>query len=391
MAVVLLSLVFLATAAAQLPATQAAPNPRLQAFALVRKTTAIAQQNHDLAQARQGYEKAAEIDPTYSMPWLWLGSIAQEQREYQKAIQCFDHYLELDSASDYAMEAASRRNRVVKILAAKEEEKRMREAYAAFMAQQMTPDPTLPTSINQPWSNSVGIKLGYIPAGQFDMGSRMSPAEIAKAYGGNEAWFKDSQLHHVTITRAFFIGVTPVTQAQWRQVMGDNPSVSQQNPQSADMPVERVSWEDAMHFCQALSLKEKRKYRLPTEAEWEYACRAGSTTEFCFGDNPADLPAYAWHNANSKDVIHLVGQLKPNAWGLYDMSGNVWQWCSDSYAPYEKGDAVDPKGAAEGTDRVMRGGAFTFPALHCRSAYRMYGRQDNDAEIYSFRIVMQME
>jgi formylglycine-generating enzyme required for sulfatase activity len=154
---------------------------------------------------------------------------------------------------------------------------------------------------------------------------------------------------------AFSMGVYEVTQQQYEAVMGSNPSEFK----GANNPVENVSWDDAVAYCAKLSslpaeLAAGRVYRLPTEAEWEYACRAGTTTEYSFGDNEQDLGKYAWFETNSGSKPHAVGEKLPNGWGLYDMHGNVWEWCSD----------------AEGSFRVLRGGSWFYGAAYCRSAYR---------------------
>ena len=164
------------------------------------------------------------------------------------------------------------------------------------------------------------MKLVVIPAGEFTMGSPTTEA----GRGGNEI------LHHVRITKPFLMAMTAVTQAQWRAVMGNNPS----NFKGEDHPVEQVSWNDAVTFCQKLSAKEGKHYRLPTEAEWEYACRAGTQTPYGFGDG--NLDDFAWSTGNSGNQTHNVATRKANHWGLYDMQGNVLQFCSDSYGPYSE-------------------------------------------------------
>jgi formylglycine-generating enzyme required for sulfatase activity len=143
-------------------------------------------------------------------------------------------------------------------------------------------------------------------------------------------------------------------------------------------PVEQVSWEDAVEFCKKLSdlpeeKKAGRKYRLPTEAEWEYACRAGSKAAYSFGENSKTLGDYSWFGGNSGPQPHPVGEKKANAWGLYDMHGNVWEWCSDWYDEYPKGAVSDPSGPSEGSFRVFRGGGWSAGAAYCRSAGRSGG------------------
>ncbi|NQT16435.1 MAG: SUMF1/EgtB/PvdO family nonheme iron enzyme [Planctomycetes bacterium] len=204
-------------------------------------------------------------------------------------------------------------------------------------------DEPLPATI----TNSIGMKLALIPAGEFLMGLG------AGGLGGGD----DDPQHLVQITKPFCLGVYEVTQKQYWQVMSEIPSGFKGDYQR---PVERVSWEDAVEFCRRLSEKEGETYRLPTEAEWEYACRAGSTTTWYFGDSESRLGDYAWYSANSSDTTHPVGQKKPNAWGLYDMHGNVWEWCSDWHDKdhYSASPAIDPKGPDSGDGRVLRGGSW---------------------------------
>jgi len=191
-----------------------------------------------------------------------------------------------------------------------------------------------------------------IPAGTFTMG-------------------EGEQAHQVTLTQAFELGQYEVTQEQYEKLMGKTPSEFK----GAQNPVEKVSWDEAVEFCRRLSELPEEKaaghvYRLPTEAEWEYACRAGTTTAFSFGDSESDLEEYAWYDENSEDTTHPVGQKKPNAWGLYDMHGNVWERCQDWHGKYPSGPVTDPTGPSSGSSRVSRGGCWSGDPQRCRSAIR---------------------
>jgi len=207
-----------------------------------------------------------------------------------------------------------------------------------------------------------GVKLGlcWVPQGEFWMGSQSPNGFFRKIF------FNEAQ-HRVTISRSFWMGKYVVTQAQWKDIMGSNPS----GFKGDNLPVENVSWNDCQEFIQKLNAKTGKHFRLPTEAEWEYACRAGTTTAYCFGDGAGQLPQYAWYSENSEQT-HPVGQKKPNAWGLYDMHGNVWEWCSDWYSKnyYKRSPSTDPTGPSSGGNRVYRGGSWNYDAQHCRSAYR---------------------
>jgi formylglycine-generating enzyme required for sulfatase activity len=217
--------------------------------------------------------------------------------------------------------------------------------------------------------------------------------------------------HQVTLTQAFHLGQHEVTQEQYESVMGTNPSKSK-GPQN---PVENVSWADAVEFCRKLSAMPAEKkagyvYRLPTEAEWEYACRAGTKTTYSFGDSESELGAYAWYGNNSGDQqidalniwntdqdnygkrlldnncrTHPEGEKKPNLWDLYDMHGNVWEWCQDWYGDYPSGAVTDPTGPASGDSRVLRGGAFNSRTSYVRSANRNYNQPDTRYFYYGFR------
>jgi formylglycine-generating enzyme required for sulfatase activity len=167
--------------------------------------------------------------------------------------------------------------------------------------------------------------------------------------------------------------------------MGRNPSRFTGNP---DRPVEHVSWEDVQQFIQVLNAREgSERYRLPREAEWEYACRAGSTTAYSFGDDEGQLGEYAWYKENSRGEPHPVGRLKPNAWGLYDMLGNVWEWVQDWYGEYTAETVKDPQGPQPREDRVNRGGSWVFDAGWCRSAIRGHVTPNHRADDLGFRLL----
>ncbi|HWG47180.1 MAG TPA: bifunctional serine/threonine-protein kinase/formylglycine-generating enzyme family protein [Gemmataceae bacterium] len=227
--------------------------------------------------------------------------------------------------------------------------------------------------------NSLGMKLVRIPVGEFFIGSEKREPH----HRPNEA-----PSHQVTITEPFYLGANLVTVGNFRAFVkatnyrteaekaGDTrPGHYWLKPgweQSDDYPVACLSWNDAKAFCDWLSKKESRTYRLPTEAEWEYACRAGSTSAYSYGPDAKKLSEYAWYRGNSGEKAHRVGQRKPNRWGLYDMHGNLLEWCSDYYDAkfYDKVDLIDPHGPHHGSERVLRGGSWNSEAHECRCAYR---------------------
>jgi formylglycine-generating enzyme required for sulfatase activity len=210
------------------------------------------------------------------------------------------------------------------------------------------------------FTNSIGMKFILIPAGTFIMGSPSDDPER----------FKDEIHHQVTISRSFYIQTTEVTQRQWKQVMGSNPSYFKNG--GDDCPVENVSWNDVQEFIKELNRQERtEKYRLPTEAEWEYAARAGTTTKYSFGNSEDNLEKYAWYDKNSGNQTHPVGQKRPNAWDLYDMHGNVWEWVQDWFGDYPSGHATDPTVPSPGSYRVVRGGSSGSFARSCRSVNRL--------------------
>jgi formylglycine-generating enzyme required for sulfatase activity len=218
-----------------------------------------------------------------------------------------------------------------------------------------TSDVSLPREMR----NSIGMELVLIPAGEFRMGAEDGDSD-------------EKPVHSVRISRPFYLGKYPVTQAQWEAVMRKNPS---RFTGDASRPVENVSWTDVQEFLRRLSEKEGGKpYRLPSEAEWEYGARAGAATAYCFGDKSSQLGEYAWYGENAGGTTHPVGQLKPNAWGLYDVHGNVWEWVHDWYdaAYYQRSPVEDPRGPEEGQGKVVRGGSWVNGPGDGRVSFRRW-------------------
>ena len=195
------------------------------------------------------------------------------------------------------------------------------------------------------------MKYAWIPPGTFLM-------------GGNGR--SDNPQHRVTISKGFWMGITPVTQAQWQAVMGYNPS----NFRGDDRPVEQVSWTDCQEFCQKLAELTGKPIRLPTEAEWEYACRAGTVSEYWNGIGEESLKKVGWYSGNSGWETKPVAKLAVNPWGLYDVHGNVWEWCADLNGTLVSENQTDPKGATLGGYRVIRGGSCGDDATVLLSAFR---------------------
>jgi formylglycine-generating enzyme required for sulfatase activity len=229
----------------------------------------------------------------------------------------------------------------------------------------------------------------FIPPGAFRMGSPTNEVDRDPDEGPQTA---------VTISRGYWMGKYEVTQGEYLAVMGSNPSTFTGDTKR---PVESVSWLNATAYCAALTLRERAAgrigtnavYRLPTEAEWEYACRGWTSTRFSYGDDPGytNLTHYAWYGDNSGFMTHPVGQKSPNPWGLHDMHGNVWEWCQDWYFDYAGGIALDPQGPATGSNRVIRGGYWYDWGVHarnCRSAARNYVMPLSRSNIISFRVVL---
>jgi formylglycine-generating enzyme required for sulfatase activity len=274
-------------------------------------------------------------------------------------------------------------------------------------------------------ANSIGMKLALIPPGEFTMGSADEEiaAEIERAKGDKGRMSAEGPSHRVKITKPFYLAIYPVTQGEFEKVMDADPSAFTEKQMDASAftpplsegevksrlnvrkklagketsrhPVETVHWLEAIEFCRRLSAipaerAARRVYRLPTEAEWEYSARAGTTTRWCCGDDEADLQQFAWFNKNAGGMTHPVGEKKPNAWGLCDMHGNVYQWCADWFGAdyYQHSPPSDPAGPAAGSDRVMRGGSWSFNSSDCRSAHRFGAARAHRTRNIGFRVVV---
>ncbi len=260
-------------------------------------------------------------------------------------------------------------------------------APAACTRRKEEPAKALPRTTTQ-----TGITMVRIPAGTFTMGDA----------GGED----DEKPAHAVTLQPFYMDIHEVTQESFQALMGKNPAKFKE----AGRPVERVSWVSAAQYCNMRSLREGFKpcydadtltcdfsadgYRLPTEAEWEYACRAQTETAYSFGAGAAELQDHAWYKKNAGGTTHPVGQKAPNPWSLHDMHGNVWEWCHDYYSgtAYESHEARDPGGPTQGEERVLRGGSWQSTPESCRSAVRYsetpaFADACFGTEAYGFRCV----
>ena len=215
-----------------------------------------------------------------------------------------------------------------------------------------------------------------VEAGSFVMGCTSEQ--------GGDCDGDESPYHRVTITQDYYIGKFEVTQELYEAVMGTNPS----SWKSFDRPVENVSWNDAQEFCAELSRMTGRRFSLPTEAEWEYAARGGKKSTGAKYSGSSSTANVAWYDGNSGGQTHPVGRLRPNELGIYDMSGNVWEWCYDWFGNYSSASQTDPMGPGTGSSRVLRGGSWHSSAWGCRVASRGINRPDNRNRYDGFRVVL---
>jgi formylglycine-generating enzyme required for sulfatase activity len=249
---------------------------------------------------------------------------------------------------------------------------RLGQGLAPTVKENPAPKPSQPEPVSLPKPyienlNGVPLELIHIPAGKFTMGS--------------DKYENEKPPHEVSVP-GFYIGKFQITQKQWQAVMGKNPS----HFKGDDLPVEKVSWHDAQEFCEKLRAMTGKAFRLSSEAEWEYACRAGTT-----GDYAGNLDAMAWYDENSDSKTHPVGQKKPNAFGLYDMHGNVWEWCEDVWHDDYNDAPKDGSAWMDGGEqilRVLRGGSCNYFARDCRAAYRFDNSPDDHFDHIGFRCVI---
>ena len=245
-------------------------------------------------------------------------------------------------------------------------------------SQQSTPQ-THPTvsdnTISIPVKDGISIDMVRVEAGTFTMGAT---AEM------NDPYDNDKPTHRVTLTNDYYIGKYEVTQALWQAVMGNDPSYFKGD----NLPVEQVSWDDCQDFLSKLNRITSKTFRLPTEAEWEYAARGGNKSRGYQYSGSNNLSDVAWYDDNSGNKTHAVGTKQPNELGIYDMSGNVWEWCQDWYGEYNSSSQVNPTGANRGSYRVLRGGCFSCSAGGCRSSFRRYCSPDIRFNYFGLRLVL---
>jgi uncharacterized protein (TIGR02996 family) len=306
----------------------------------------------------EGFLRAIHEQPTELMHWLVLADWLDDQGQTDRA-----ELLRLRQRLIAPIDAVERRPL----------EKRLQELILAGT------EPVVARWIIE-LPSSVELELSLIPPGVFLMGSYDNE---------RDRYDNEGPVHSVTITQPFYLGVVPVTQRQWSAVMGNNPS----SFVDENRPVEGVNWQEAQEFCAEVSRRLGRRCRLPYEAEWEYACRAGTTTAFYTGDNAAAMKKAGWcsHRGEIGNARKTkpVAQYLPNAFGLYDMHGNVREWCQDDLRKYTSRARVDPRGKLKGNNRVVRGGSWYYSTEDSRSASRYSRPIHYHLDYYGFRIVVE--
>ena len=344
--------------------------------------------------------KKAEDDGNYSVAVHFLKSVKDKLEEFCRNTEEEARRKVEEEARRKAEEEARRRSEEEARRKAEEEAVRLEAEVAAHERQEKQRKEMLSGKVELPGGHI--LQMVPIESGTFIMGS---PAGKKGGFlglqtiGAEEGRSEDEIQHRVTLTKPFWLGKYPVTQLEYESVMGKNPSKFN----GANLPVERVSWYDAKEFCKKLNeihadkLPAGYQFDLPTEAQWEYACRAGTTTALNNGKDLtsdwgecSNLNDVAWYGQNSGKKTHGVGLQRANAWGLYDMHGNVWEWCRDwyLYGYYPYGSVTDPVGPSSGSDRVMRGGSCRINARYCRSAYRYYYDPSDRCDSLGFRLAL---
>ena len=316
----------------------------------------------------------------------YLTTVGREGAHYRAALELLDgaeaerQRIEAEMADDVAYAEAQRVDTAAAYRAYLAAYPSGRHAAAARVYQQARAETERLAQLPREIQNSIGMEFVLLEAGTFQMGSPST----------EPGRHTDETLHPVTISQPFYLGKYEVTQGQWQAVMGNNPS--RFSDCGATCPVDQVSWEAAQEFIAALNRREGGDvHRLPTEAEWEYAARAGTQTAYHFGDAASELDRYAWYGDDRTvffEGTHPVGQKRPNRWGLYDMHGNVWEWVADWYGKtyYSSSPLADPRGPITGARRVYRGGGWYSPAHNCRTAYRFRSLPRRNHFLPGFRL-----
>ena len=299
------------------------------------------------------------------------GQQSEARRLGQLEEQVFSAVTRQQAAAQRVTELADRVESVTQELEeARAELNVVGEEMAALAA--ASPAPEVVAEPSATWTNDLQMTFVLVPAGSFDMGSESGDDD-------------ERPVRAMTIDAPFYIAQFEVTQAQWFSVMENDPS---QFSDDDNRPVENVSWNDAQAFIDKLNSSDpSATYRLPTEAEWEYAARAGAATAYAFGDDPAELDAHAWHADNADNTTHPVGEKQPNAWDVHAMHGGVWEWVQDRYGPYPSGAGSESTDTPPGNRRVIRGGSWLSPAEDCRAASRSHAHPAFRGSHVGFRIV----